>query len=274
MFPGDVDAYLENLAERREHDRPRQCRHAHQAEAARDLHRQEPGQRQHRQPGPQQGQAARATRAAWRCRGKKPLVRFSFPESTSGKGPPCGPSNWRSATPTTKSPRRCSSRSSTARGSVWSATMARERPPSCGPSADRSSRSPGQLKWGYGCQVGVYAQHVYTTLPENQTVQDYLVPPGRPRDDDPADQGRGGEFPVQRRAGRKENLGAQRRRAGPTRSGRAPAPAAQRARARRTGQPPRCRNRRSPGRRPLPLSRDGDLHQPRPPLHANASPRP
>jgi len=30
------------------------------------------------------------------------------------------------------------------------------------------------MKWGYGCQVGVYAQHVYTTLPENQTVDDYL----------------------------------------------------------------------------------------------------
>ena len=32
----------------------------------------------------------------------------------------------------------------------------------------------GSMKWGYGCQVGVYAQHVYTTLPEQQTVDDYL----------------------------------------------------------------------------------------------------
>src|SRR5271168_4703294 len=32
----------------------------------------------------------------------------------------------------------------------------------------------GEVRWGYGCQVGVYAQHVYTTLPENQTVLDYL----------------------------------------------------------------------------------------------------
>jgi ATP-binding cassette subfamily F protein 3 len=32
----------------------------------------------------------------------------------------------------------------------------------------------GQLKWGYGCEVGVYAQHVYTTLPEERTVEDYL----------------------------------------------------------------------------------------------------
>ncbi|QEL15329.1 ABC-F family ATP-binding cassette domain-containing protein [Limnoglobus roseus] len=32
----------------------------------------------------------------------------------------------------------------------------------------------GEVRWGHGCQVGVYAQHVYTTLPDNQTVFDYL----------------------------------------------------------------------------------------------------
>ena len=32
----------------------------------------------------------------------------------------------------------------------------------------------GEINWGYGCQVGVYAQHVYTTLPENKTVLEYL----------------------------------------------------------------------------------------------------
>jgi ATP-binding cassette, subfamily F, member 3 len=32
----------------------------------------------------------------------------------------------------------------------------------------------GEVIWGYGCQVGVYAQHVYTTLPEQKTVLDYL----------------------------------------------------------------------------------------------------
>ena len=32
----------------------------------------------------------------------------------------------------------------------------------------------GEARWGYGCQVGVYAQHVYTSLPEQQTVLDYL----------------------------------------------------------------------------------------------------
>jgi ATP-binding cassette subfamily F protein 3 len=32
----------------------------------------------------------------------------------------------------------------------------------------------GEVRWGYGCQVGVYAQHVYTSLPQNDTVMGYL----------------------------------------------------------------------------------------------------
>ena len=32
----------------------------------------------------------------------------------------------------------------------------------------------GQARWGYGCEVGVYAQHVYTSLPPEQTVLEYL----------------------------------------------------------------------------------------------------
>jgi len=32
----------------------------------------------------------------------------------------------------------------------------------------------GEVRWGHGCKVGVYAQHVYTTLPEKQTVLEYL----------------------------------------------------------------------------------------------------
>ncbi|HWG42463.1 MAG TPA: ABC-F family ATP-binding cassette domain-containing protein [Gemmataceae bacterium] len=32
----------------------------------------------------------------------------------------------------------------------------------------------GEVRWGHGCQIGVYAQHVYTSLPESQTVLTYL----------------------------------------------------------------------------------------------------
>jgi ATP-binding cassette subfamily F protein 3 len=32
----------------------------------------------------------------------------------------------------------------------------------------------GEVKWGHGCSIGIYAQHVYTSLPEKQTVFEYL----------------------------------------------------------------------------------------------------
>ena len=32
----------------------------------------------------------------------------------------------------------------------------------------------GDVRWGFGCDIGVYAQHVYTSLPESQTVIEYL----------------------------------------------------------------------------------------------------
>ncbi len=32
----------------------------------------------------------------------------------------------------------------------------------------------GEVRWGYGCDIGTYAQHVYTSLPQDQTVLEYL----------------------------------------------------------------------------------------------------
>jgi len=32
----------------------------------------------------------------------------------------------------------------------------------------------GEVRWGYGCQIGIYAQHVYTSLPDSRTVLEYL----------------------------------------------------------------------------------------------------
>ncbi len=39
----------------------------------------------------------------------------------------------------------------------------------------------GDVRWGHGCKIGVYAQHVYTTLPERDTVLDYLTQKGKGR---------------------------------------------------------------------------------------------
>ena len=32
----------------------------------------------------------------------------------------------------------------------------------------------GEVKWGHGCEIGTYAQHVYTSIRDDQTVLDYL----------------------------------------------------------------------------------------------------
>jgi ATP-binding cassette subfamily F protein 3 len=39
----------------------------------------------------------------------------------------------------------------------------------------------GEVRWGHGCKIGVYAQHVYTTLPDNYTVVEYLRSKGKGR---------------------------------------------------------------------------------------------
>ncbi|MFO0802761.1 MAG: ABC-F family ATP-binding cassette domain-containing protein [Gemmataceae bacterium] len=39
----------------------------------------------------------------------------------------------------------------------------------------------GSIKWGHGCKIGVYAQHVYTTLPERDTVLEHLRSKGKGR---------------------------------------------------------------------------------------------
>src|SRR5207237_802645 len=39
----------------------------------------------------------------------------------------------------------------------------------------------GEVRWGHGCKIGVYAQHVYTSLPREETVLEYLRSKGKGR---------------------------------------------------------------------------------------------
>jgi ATP-binding cassette subfamily F protein 3 len=39
----------------------------------------------------------------------------------------------------------------------------------------------GEVRWGHGCKLGVYAQHVYSALPERDTVLEYLQQKGKGR---------------------------------------------------------------------------------------------
>ena len=39
---------------------------------------------------------------------------------------------------------------------------------------DSLDKIDGEIRWGHHCRIGTYAQHVYTTLPQNDTVLEYL----------------------------------------------------------------------------------------------------
>lgn len=45
---------------------------------------------------------------------------------------------------------------------------------------DSLKPAAGRIKWGYGCEIGVYAQHVYTNLPQDKTVLEYLEYKAKP----------------------------------------------------------------------------------------------
>ncbi|MFN8707732.1 MAG: ABC-F family ATP-binding cassette domain-containing protein [Planctomyces sp.] len=45
---------------------------------------------------------------------------------------------------------------------------------------DSLKPAAGKVKWGYGCEIGVYAQHVYNSLPPDQTVLEYLEYKAKP----------------------------------------------------------------------------------------------
>ena len=105
----------------------------------------------------------------------------------------------------------------------------------------------GEVRWGYGCTVGIYAQHVYTSLPDRQTVMEYLetTPPPAPR--------RRRSSTRRRPCCSAATTSKSRSRSSPEASG--PACAwrdccwpVQRPRPRRAGQPPRRRHGRVAGR--------------------------
>ena len=183
MFPGDVDAYLDNVDERREHDR--------RVNAATMTKRKqlETFIAKNRANAATASQARSKAKLlekldAGRSRRRRGDRAIQLPRGRSrGKAPPCGPSGWRSAIPTATSPSDV--QLEIEHGSAHRRRR-RQRPRQDDVPADdlRFARTdrPATLKWGYGCQVGVYAQHVYTTLPENDTVEDYLyrqAAPGR-----------------------------------------------------------------------------------------------
>ena len=245
MFPGKIDAFLENQARaagtRRTAPTPLCWRSA--AIWRNSSPRTRPG------PAPPPGPARRASSLnSWRpmtsrATNRRPL---SAPRSSSrGRGRHCVAASWPSAIPSEKSPAASTWKSITARGRRSWETTARAKPRFLRTIVDSLAPLAGEISWGYGCQVGVYAQHVYTSLPEQQTVMEYLEYHAAPGTKTQAILDLAGALLFRGDARRKADFRPFRRRTGPAVPGRAAARQGQRAGARRAGQPSRRRHGRS-----------------------------
>jgi ATP-binding cassette subfamily F protein 3 len=173
LFPGDVDAYLANLAERREHDE--------RVNAATMSKRKqlETFIAKNRANASTASQARSKSKQLEKLQlievaGAEATVRFSFPEVAPRQGTALRTERMAIGYPGREVARevqieiehgqRVGVVGDNGQGKT---TFLRTICGSIEPQA-------GHLKWGYGCQMGVYAQHVYTTLPDDRTVEDYL----------------------------------------------------------------------------------------------------
>jgi ATP-binding cassette, subfamily F, member 3 len=173
LYPGDVDSYLANVEERREHDR--------RVNAATMTKRKQ----LETFIAKNRANASTASQARSKAKqlekltlvdvvGEEATVRFSFPEVQPRQGTALRTERLAIGYPE--------------RDVAKEVQLEIEHGERVGVVGDNgqgkttflrticSSLEPkaGSLKWGFGCQMGVYAQHVYTTLPQNDTVEDYL----------------------------------------------------------------------------------------------------
>ncbi len=173
MYPGDVDSYLENLEERREHDK--------RVNAATLTKRKqlETFINKNRANANTASQARSKAKQLERLelvdvRGEEATVGFSFPKIEPRHGTALRTERLTIGYPD----KQVANDVAVEVEHGWRVGVVGDNGQGkttflrtvCG------SLDPldGNLKWGYGCQVGVYAQHVYTTLHEEQTVEDYL----------------------------------------------------------------------------------------------------
>ena len=173
MYPGDVDSYLENLDERREHD---QRLNAATAAKRKQLEQFIASNRANANTASQaRSKAKQLERLEFvDVRGEEARVHFSFPRVEPRKGPALRTENLaigysdRTVAEDVHVEVEHGSRvgvvGDNGQGkTTFLRTVCESLPP-----------KSGHMKWGFGCEVGVYAQHVYTTLREDQTVLEYL----------------------------------------------------------------------------------------------------
>jgi len=173
MFPGNVDAYLANLADRREHDR------RVNATTLTKRRQLETFIAKNRAKASTASQAKSKAKQLERLElihveGPESTVRFRFPDIEPRQGPAARTQHLAIGYPNHTVARdvhveidhgtRVGVVGDNGQGkTTFLRTVCGSLPP-----------VSGEVTWGYGCQVGVYAQHVYSTLPEEKTVMEYL----------------------------------------------------------------------------------------------------
>jgi ATP-binding cassette, subfamily F, member 3 len=173
MYPGDVDAYLANLEERREHDR------RVNATTLTKRRQLETFIAKNRAKASTASQAKSKAKQLERLElihieGPESSVRFRFPDIEPRQGPAARTQHLAIGYPDHTVARdvhvdidhgtRVGVVGDNGQGkTTFLRTICGSLPP-----------ISGEFRWGYGCNVGVYAQHVYTTLPETKTVMEYL----------------------------------------------------------------------------------------------------
>jgi ATP-binding cassette subfamily F protein 3 len=173
MYPGDVDAYLANLAERREHDL------RVNATTMTKRRQLETFIAKNRAKASTASQAKSKAKQLERLQlihieGPESSVRFRFPEIEPRQGVAARTRGLAIGYPdhTVARDVHVEIDHGTRVGVVGDngqgkTTFLRTI---CGSLAPVQ----GEIAWGYGCQIGIYAQHVYSTLPESQSVLEYL----------------------------------------------------------------------------------------------------
>ena len=173
LFPGNVDAYLANVEERREHDlRVNATTLAKRRQLEEFIAKNK-------------ARASTATQAKSKAKqlerlqlvhvaGPESSVRFRFPDIEARQGPALRTRELSIGYPdhTVADDVHIEVDHGTRVGVVGDngqgkTTFLRTV---CGSLEPRA----GEVNWGYGCQVGIYAQHVYTSLPVQKTVMEYL----------------------------------------------------------------------------------------------------
>lgn len=173
MFPGDVDGYLQNLDERREHD---QRKNAATATKRKQLEKFIAENRANANTASQARSKAKQLERLEMIEvaGEEAKVHFSFPRVEPRKGPAVRVEDLAIGYDdrTVADDIRLEIEHGTRTGIVGDngqgkTTFLRTLCESLKPKS-------GELRWGHGCQLGVYAQHVYTTLNPKLSVLEYL----------------------------------------------------------------------------------------------------